>query len=780
MYAKELGYSSRINILYILVYLSLLFLFLSFLLPPITTIFHETDLWWEIPTISHISKDIPSLKALRVLFFDPNPTHDGEPMLNTFFFFVLSVFGFKTQYFIFVSLVLHVCCSLLLYLVVRKIGLNFYIAYFTALIYTTLFLHFYCYFWPMATQHLINVFFALAVLYLYLETTRRIDTNINWRGYFRLTLLVNFLATFCPIAILILPASILVHILVCSKDESDTIRKYGIWLPLFLTYLGYPLIRLIYFGYPILERYLHATIMQVQNLALFPVIFILGVGSLLYFRFLLKSRFRYHFGKFIRNLFIVAVILYLFLFLWAYGKKELLSPFHQRRVILADFLSPYNFLRPFIGALISFLNPIKVALGIDSAKTYYYVTIQSGTFSILLSLGLISIFIKKFLMKHKGLIIFLVLYAISLPNMWRQGISIPSRYFIYITPFFSVLFSSVFIYLYTLIVKKTNLKKNIKQIFLFLIFVGLCIPNIFAIRLALFRGRLVNTFLIYDYLKISDSLKHDIYNIGIHKTIEPSKVYISAILPMPFKEYWDFSPVDPLEFHTFRYTFTQANNNDSMFKVNVNRLPKGTKGELIYTVKNGQVFNSSGDNIDTFVKDFTDALRELESGDYEKAGIYFQNAIKRKPFLFNYVLGLYPLEDTKWLTNGRGMRDWIDDIISHYNSWTDYPIAKTRYISDILHKEIDDYIECLFYASYLKYVSKRLEESRSLFSQIRFLNHNYNDVASRLANRPIVQSNKQMIDFLNNTIIGGYNYRNDKRNFLEFILKLALNNDIII
>lgn len=243
------------------------------------------------------------------------------------------------------------------------------------------------------------------------------------------------------------------HILTCSRDNDDRIKKYEIWLPLFITYLGYPFIRLTYIGYPNLEKYLHATIMQADSAAIFPIIFILGVGFLLLFSFMLELCYKFDFRKIFLNLLIVATILYFFLFLWLYGKKELLSPFHKRKIFLVDFLSPYNFIRPFIGAFIGFLKPFSTALKIDSTMPYHYVIMEGSIVSVLLTLFFIFIFIKKFVMRHKDLIIFFVLYGIALPNMWRKGTSMPSRYFVYITPLFSVIFCSVFLYLYTLFIK---------------------------------------------------------------------------------------------------------------------------------------------------------------------------------------------------------------------------------------------------------------------------------------------------------------------------------------
>lgn len=466
------------------------------------------------------------------------------------------------------------------------------------------------------------------------------------------------------------------------------------------------------------------------------------------------------------------------MFLVVSGKKELLSPLHHSKVVLSDFLTPYNFLHPFVVMLSSFLQPLKVALLTSSVKPYYYISTQPGAIGVLLLLFLVSIFIKKYFIKYKELILFFLFYFLALRFMWMRN-SVPSRYFVYITPFFAVIFCAAFVYSYFFLINKIRFKKIIKEIILLSIFMCLFISNISAIKLEMFRGRLTNTFFIYDYIRTADIIKYDIVTHNFSGHFKPSRIYINGIFTMPSKEYWDSCPADPLKFDTFRYTLSQVFNDSSMSNVNVNQLFGQVKENLVYTIKDSRIDNAQGKNIDQFYIDFNQAVNELRLGRNEKAAVLFQKAIERRPFLFNYVLSECNLEDLKWITGGKDMRTWIGDIVSYYNSWGEHPIEKAIHISTIMNNEIDEYIECLFYASYLKYVSGEIEKSKYLFSQIQFLEGDYNILSSWLSRKSTVQSDQHMLAFLYDTSAFSSCGEKNSNRFYRFLLRLVLNKDVI-
>ncbi len=763
------------------VFLVSLFVFPIF--RPIATIYHEEDLWWMLPTISHISENNSFLETVKIYLFDPYPTNRGEISMNLYILFVLSFFGSQAGYFIFTSLVIHFSCAILLYLLVRKIGFEFRIAFFTALTYAAIFIHFDHYIFTMASQHRIAIFFTLLVLNLYLETTKRIDRDERWKSCFWFTLFVNLLASFCQAAILILPSGILAHILICSKDGNDRIRKYDIWLPLFITYFGYILMRFFYYGCPHLEYYLHLNeqTINIYSPALFWAIFASAVGSMLLFRLILRLCDRYRLWKALKNLLVAGTVLYLFAFLAACFNRKLMVPMPHGAIPLPDLLSPYNFIMPIVGVFAGFLEPLKVALSIDSAQARCYIPVRSDPLFILLSLFFIWVFYRRYFVKYKATVIFFVPYLLALRSMtefflWDRHGTIPSRYFVYITPFFSILFCSVFIYLYFLLIDKTRLKSILKDFILILLFIGLCVPNILAVKFEMFKSRLLHTRYIYDYIRISELIKEDLTLHSSGRRNDPKDIYVDGVLSMPFGEGdYDFSPVSPLRFDNFRYTFAQAFDNKAMLDINVNRLPEKNEEGIIYKIDNIDIKDTRNINVDEFSRDRDEAARELSLKHYDKAAALFQRAMERRPFLFRYVLAGYKLEDSSWITNGRSIRQWVGDMTNYTN-----PQKKIVYVSKILNTEIDDYIECLFYASYLKYLAGKGAESANLFSQIRFLDSNPKVVFSLLKSRPGFSSDKQMPAFLNDAEAVTSSSRPDSHasSFAKFISGLLVNKDV--
>ncbi|MFH0772380.1 MAG: hypothetical protein V1933_07155 [Candidatus Omnitrophota bacterium] len=774
---------AKTKILYVCAAVLLAVFFILILFRPVSSIFHEQDLWWMIPTLSHIAGHNSFLETVKIHLFDPYPTNRGEPSMNLYLFFILAAFGFQAKYFILASILLHIFCAILLYFLVRGIGFDLHIAFLSAFAFAATFIHFSYYMFPMAAQHLVAMFFALLVLNLYLKTVSRIDEGGEWRNYFRLTLFFNLLASFCQIAILILPASVLSHILICSKDAKDRVRKYDIWLPLFITYFGYPLIRSFYYGYPHLEYYLRWQNMNIYSPALFPLIFAAAVGSLFLFRLILVICKKFNAGKAFRNLFIGGSTLYLLIFLAAYGRKEWLSPLHRNQISLSDFLSPFNLIRPFYAAFAGFLQPFKSALSIDSAKAYYYIPIKSEFVFLALSILFIFVFLRKYFVKNKAVVILFVFYLFALRAMteiflWNMKASIPSRYFIYATPLASVMFSSAFVYLYFLFMDKTALKRRAKEIILILIFIGLCIPNILAVRLEILRGRLANTLFIYDYIRTSHLVKQDLAVCGELKRVSPSDLYINGIVPVPFFELGlDFSPVDPLKLDTFRYTLAQVFADRRFFEANLNKIPPSGK-VFVYSVDGPRLNDAAGRNVDRFSAELDNAKRELASGQNSRALALFRQAANKRPFLLNYILASYKIEDLRWITGQRNLRMWLNDMISCYDGCSICPLEKLAKISEILDNEVNDYLRCAFYISYLSHLENKEDESEYWLSRMSLLDTNEN-VFKLLREDGMVNSDRRMAEFLKRIETGQVGVITQKSSLADFVLGLILNKDTL-
>ncbi len=746
-----------VKIFYVCAAIFLVCVFLILLYQPVRSAFHEQDMWWMVPVMSSITEGHSFLENIKLFFFDPYPTFQGDPWMNTYLYLVLSIFGVMPKYFIFVSMAFHFLCAFLLYAILRKLDFDFRIAFFSGLVYLTMFINFRYYIWPMAFHHLFVLLISLSAIYFYFDTNKRADSGRNWKIFFWITIFINFLASFCQITILILPIGILAHILISSKSGGERLKRYDTWLPLFIIYLGYPLLRLVYFGYEHFDHFIHIGSRAQGSAVIFPVILSLGIGSLFLFRGILQLLRGYKLDRIFKILCITSLGLYLFIFVVAYVRYDLtLGP---NKAKLYELLSPYSFIYPFCVMFMYFIAPIKGALSINSTVAYNYIPLLSNIVVNLLSLLLIIVFIKKYFLRYKGLIVIVIFYIVALRYMRVDIVRIPSRHFVYVVAPFSIIFCSSFIYLYDLISSKISFKKNAREIILTMIFIGFCVPNAFAIKLEMFRGRMVNTFLIYDYIKISNLIKDDITTRKAKGRVKAGDIIIKGIRPMPFNidQYWYPSADSHLRFDSFRYVLAQVFNDRSAVDVNINKAGNA-EGELEYTVEDLNIYNSTGLNIDKFSFYFDEAVKELRSGNNKNASMLFKKAIEIRPFLLNYVLsGGYELKDLGRIMGGKDLRSWIADIINYYgidyNKNNDfknerYHDAKVKYVSSIMENEINTYIKCLFYEAYLEYICGDTKECNVLLSKIGLIESERNGVALLLGKEPSVRLNENMEDFL--------------------------------
>jgi len=677
--------------------------------------------------------------------------------MNTYLHAVLSIFGFMPRYFIFVSMAFHFLCAFLLYSILRKLELDFRIAFFSALVYLTMFINFCYYIFPMAFHHLFVIFISLLVSYFYFDTNKRADSGRSWKTFFWITVFMNFLASFCQITILSLPMGILAHILISSKSGEERLKRYDTWLPLFIVYLGFPPIRLIYFGYEHFENFIHKGLKAEGSVVIFLIFFSVGIGLLFLLRGFLRLLRGYKLDRIFKILCITSLGLYLFIFAAAYVRHDItLGP---NKAKLYELLSPYSFIYPFCVMLMNFMAPIKSALSINSAVVFHYVPMRSNIAVNLFSALLMIIFIKKYLLKYKGLIVLAIFYIVALRYMRVDITGIPSRHFVYAVPTFSIIFCSAFIYLYDLISSKISLRKNAREVILAIIFIGLCVPNVFAIKLEMFRGRMANTFLIYDYIRISNFIKDDIAAYKADVRVKAGDIIIKGIKPMPINvdEYWYPSADSHLRFDSFRYVLGRVLNDRSSVNVKINETGNA-EGKVEYTVEGPSIYNSTGLNIDKFGFYFDEAVKELRSGNNKKAYTLFKKAIEIRPFLLNYVLsGGYELKDLGRIMGKKDLKVWSNSIIKYYYDMDysrsefrndKYHEAKVRYVASIIENEINQYIECLFYAAYLAHILGDTEERNILLSKIGFIGSERDEAALLLSKKSPVRLDENMEDFL--------------------------------
>ncbi len=770
------------KIFYICTAIILSIVFLVLLYQPIQAMFHEQDLWFMIPVMLNITQGHSFFENLKMFLFDPNPTHQGDPWMNTYILLVLTIFGIQTKWFIFTALVVHFSCAFLLYALLRKLDLGFRIAFFSALIYLTMFIHSNYYIFPMAAHHFFVMLFSLLILNLYFDITKRITDGRNWKLLFWITICVNFLASLCQTTIFLLPVGILAHILISAKDGQDRIKKYDTWLPFFITYLGYPLIRLLYYGFLHLATFLHLGFdwQPSNSIMSFPIIFILGISLLLIFRVLLQLYSRYRLGRALKALFIMSIVLYLIVFITVLGRPDLMTP---SKIKLSESLSAHNLIRPLVVMFVDFLSPLKAALSTDSTRPYHIIPTQSNPIAYLIVLFLLIIFVKKYFLKHKGLIVLLIFYIADLRYARIPTTFLYSRHFLFITPFFSAMFCSAFIYLYDVIMSRVRLRDNMKDIILLLVFAGLCLPNILAIRLEMFRGKLANTFLIYDYIKAADIIKNDMKDSNDGRRIEAKNIYVKGVASMPSydkAEFWSPELDEHLNIDPFRYVFAQTLDDESMLDININQ-PGRAAGKFTYEIKETGIYNAAGSNIDKFGAYSDEAVKELVSGNEDKAYALFTKAAEIRPFLLNYVLSKYDLKDLAWITRGSDLKSWTDDIINDHNDSGKGGIhaSKVRYLSPLIASEMNAYIKCLFYKAYLEHGLGNVKESDASISQIGFIESDRGKILSLLGNELPVRSSKKMQAFLHdNSSRIDISHKARPAEFYGFITQMVFNRDM--
>jgi tetratricopeptide (TPR) repeat protein len=760
---------------YYFIFILSISIFIGILYDVIISTFHQADSISAVPNVfQHVQGK--SFKQIIDFIFSSSPftignrEGSGEVYYKVYMTVIILFFGPNAKYFIVFSVLLHIINSGLLFLLSRKTGLNTKTSYFAALLYLNLFAHFESYLWPMAFQHLAVTFFILLVLNLYLKTDQLIDKGHKYHKYYFITLLSNLAASFCRPSILMLPASIFCHIIFSPKNEKERINKYQIWLPIFLTYLIYPLIRLTYVYDNQLSMLLTRLGLPMEYLPIL-IICLLFLISVWVF---LKVSPKYYEWKKVKWIFIISLS-FIFLLLLRNKSKILLLP--------------YLGLTPYYYSLISFLKPFTTVLVSPKAFYHNHIQLQIDIFDYLFGLLFILIFIKKYVYLWRKLILLFVIYLICL--IYIPSFLIPSRYFVYISPLFCISFCAVLVMFYDKIMEKTKLNIVIKDSFFIIIFIFLCIFNIIAIKLTMIKGDIDSTYFIYDDIRTAQLIKNDIKKYVNNPRGE--NIYINNALPLSYKETWDYDPkdIDTNEYYNLRFALVQIFNDNSMLNVKINKNHAGNGKYYEYKIDEDKIINLDGKNIDQFSNYFEEGKYLMMMNQNENAIVLFEKAIEERPFIIKYVLKKYALQDMFRITDGFGMHAWIKQRISYYK-YLNYFTADKRMpekadnISNIIEKEITDFAQCIFYLSYLEYSVGNIKESEEIYTKLQYLETDSENLYEWLYKVNIIKNDQKMLSFMNdyNYILSDrvvYQEKNEKTyRFSKFIMKLLFNIDICI
>lgn len=699
-------------------FLALLFLLL--LWPAVRTAVPETDAWWMIPTFSHYIEGKGPLELFRFIL-SHSPKYFRPPVLKAFIWVIDDLFQLPFRFFPAAGAGMHLLNAGLLALLCLRLKLSKRVAAACGLIFLTLFLHFHAYLWLPASQHPYSITTLLALLCLFLATEQRVRESRPWRGMYALTALAVLLGSLQHSGFIALPV-----MLCCAWAAPGlTVPERGglclRWLPVWILFLVYPLWAMAFFGD-------NTAISAVAGIPVppgmkFAVLMGMGTVLLLLFRRALGVRFLRSRG---------------FWFSIALSGWFLFALWDSRQALL-----PYNGLVPLMTALGSFLDPFHAALQMDSADPYYYVPSAISVPVLLAVLFLGAVFLLGFVKRKRTLAIWGIWYLVVLFYLLIHKhvvSSMPfrtqSRYFLYVTPVFSVLFACGLVYGLTVLARRIGWGRPGRDRLLAGVLLALCVPNLFAIPLGLFRGRMVNTYFVYDDVRAASLIAADLRRRG-----GSAPVIVQNPAPLGFRKKWT-QRVDSekIQFENLRRILRDRIGRRRPLELQRDLTDGGLSGgALVYRLKDGQVFDPEGRPLDLFREEVRQGLALLEQGREGEARERLGAAAQRRPFLVNYVMGPGGrLSDEEWVTGGMDLRDWLEWMGRRYRRWSIAPAVKWAAVSSLIRSELSDYMICLSALSILEERAGRPEKGKFRMSQICFIERDPEQAARFLLEDPRV------------------------------------------
>lgn len=706
-------------------------LFYRSLQPEIAGSVFEQDLLWYVPNFVWQTQGLLGFALIKYLLA-PSLWY-MDPVTKIYFWICHALFGVQVKYYITTTLLIHLCNALLVYQLCRVVKLSFRISYLSALTTLFFFAQFHAYMWPMAFQHIIVVFFILLGFTLYLKTDDLIITNRRFSGYWTLCLLVNIAASFCRFNIIILPVMMLTHLLFCSSDDSQKIRKLKIWLPIVAVYLGNPLYSL--FGAGDNRAHMDFTAYSYwQGL-------LAGVAILAASFYLFKgyAHFKKGLPKNFEQIFLPASVVL--------GGVVV---FLVRGFTNSIFAVVYSLLIPLIACFKALLEPLHTAQTAPSTFAYYLIPAQASVTSFILVAACLVYFISASLKKHRALLVFFVWYLMCFVFLVHQD-PIRGRYFIFLAPMFSIVFCMVIVHLADFLfshVKSVGILR-VKNSAVMLLFACLFATNISATKLALFRGKLINALNSFNYIKAATLVQFDLQKTsetGIH----PGQILILNLQPVPWPkiDYKGIAAEPSDHYFNGKAIFSQTFRDDRYFGVSFqDPAPTGTPLR-IYIVNSGRVERDHRP-VDPFLIDFDRGKLQLTSRQFDPAQASFTKAIQHRPFLFRYLLGELEFDDLAWITGGLSVVDWFDELMRTNRIQGREVSPDMHAIFSDIQMEIDVTTECLFYLAYLEGLSGNREKELFWTRQLKILENNSEQLQTRLMTLPLVASNAALKEYAN-------------------------------
>ena len=711
----------------------------------------EYDLLWMVPAMSSYTAG-KSVAGVLSFLLGALPIGFAQPVLKLYLFIVDALMGPQTRWLLLASFIVHALSSGLLYLLGRRLGLGRAPSWAAALLFFSCAVHFHAVVWPPAAQHLFAVLTILLLLVLYLETEERLSRGIPSAGMYAASLAVALFSSLQRSAF-IAPVLIGVHLLVCSKDPEERFRRYVRWMiPLGCAYLSYQAWVITQVGDPVVTEvlrkmpwpkifrpYLVVDPLDRPN----PVapwartftVWVVGALSLGFGAALLRGMKRPLSRKGRTGLITLACVLVYVS--WAR---------HDARQVLL----PYNMLAPFLATMAGLLEPFRAGLSSNSAEGFYYFPAQVSPWSVLAVLGAALFFRRKLLPRNRALVLlpawYLLTTVLTLHQVSSFPLRTPSRYFLYVTPpiclLLAVMLSSFFEHLKI----GRSERPGWRSFFFWCVVALLGLSNLAAIRVALFRGRLANTYLAYDDLRVVRLVEEDLPTVQRGKPV--GTVWVSGVLPMPLQEKSKHIPLEiPDDYDNLSFIAEGMTGHGAWIRgLHLGEQPPQAVIPR-YRVERDRLLRRDGENADLFVRRMEQGLEALKK-DPDEAKRLLIEAVRTRPFLLRYLLGSLRLMDTLWLTDGTDLQDWLNRTNGGHASKGDAWVEKTEQVRSVVSREVSDFVLCLFLVSYVEHTEGDKAESQYWLSQIQLLDRDPERVAARLGSYPVVRADPSLGQFL--------------------------------
>ncbi len=708
-------------------------LFLAVLWPVIVSLPPEMDLWWNIPVALHLAEG-RSGWGLLTYFLQPAPALFSWPVTKLFPWLFMKWLHWPFSSMIGISVLGHIANAGLIFWTGHQMGFSRRSSAVSALLFMTMFIHFHAYLWPMAAQlHVLALLCILSALGLYLRTERAMECGEPCRGFlYGLTLLVGFSGSLIWGTFLVL-LFVVTDLVASSRSGEERIIRYDRWMPLFLLHPFYAVVQLSLVG----DRITTLAIAESgwPPSARIAAVYSMIVACVVAGRWLLRIRFR--------PWLMVAAIGVGFLFLF---------PLRDRRQVL--FV--YNALVPFASVVASFLDPIGTALRMDSAMQYYVIPARVSGFALALTVLCLVFFWRLFVRSQPRFWILLVWYAVCLAFVFLHphvGSAFPlqlvSRYFIYFTPVVAWIVPGVLFALLGASGGPSPGRRTARRLVLGGLLLALCGANLAAIRVAVFRGKFFNTYGIYDDLRIAGLIAEDLSASAVSLRGAGVEVAVNAVVPL---EYYGglerFFPPGGIPFGNFRIVASDALRSLPVRALHVNDPPATPPETRLYRVAGVRLEDGQGNPVDPFTAHLQRGLEELGEGREAEAGRSFEQAAAIRPFLLRYLLDSCRLEDARWITQGSGLREWLEEVIARYQAEQSVAARKQEQTVAVVRAELADYGFCLLQLANLNHRRGQEGAGRERLLQLRLLEPDPEFLVEWLRADPRVRAEPGMQQFL--------------------------------